>query len=134
MAGSMLEWFRELLAPLGRVRTRAMFGGHGVYVDDEFIAIVVEDVLYLKVDAQTQARFADAGSRPFTYDAGERGEVAMSYWSAPDEAMDDPEAMLPWARFALAAARRKPAAKRATKATAKPKPKSLKAKAKAKAK
>jgi len=124
MAGSMLDWFRELLAPLGRVRTRAMFGGHGVYVDDEFIAIVVDDVLYLKVDAQTQSRFADAGSQPFVYDAGERGEVAMSYWTAPDEALDDPESMLPWARLALAAARRKPAAKKSI--SPKPKPKSLK--------
>jgi DNA transformation protein len=123
MAGTMLDWFRELLAPLGPVRTRAMFGGHGVYVDDEFIAVVIDDVLYLKVDDETRARFEDAGSRPFTYDAGERGEVAMSYWSAPDDALDDPAAMLPWARLALAAARRKPAAK---KRAAKPKPKSLK--------
>ena len=27
----------ELLAPLGRVRSRRMFGGHGLYVDDLFI-------------------------------------------------------------------------------------------------
>lgn len=129
MAGSMIEWFRELLAPLGRVRTRAMFGGHGVYVEDEFVAIVVDDVLYLKVDDETRAHFEGAGSRPFVYDAGERGEVAMSYWTAPDEALDDPDAMLPWARLALAAARRKPAAKkRAASAVARPKPKSLKAK------
>jgi len=128
MAGAMIEWFRELLAPLGRVRTRAMFGGHGVYVDDEFIAIVVDDVLYLKVDAETQARFEGAGSQPFVYDAGERGEVAMSYWTAPDEALDDPEGMLPWARLALAAARRKPATKkRAASGEAKPKPRALKA-------
>ena len=128
MAGTMLDWFRELLAPLGPVRTRAMFGGHGVYVDDEFIAIVVDDVLYLKVDAETEARFAGAGARPLVYDAGERGEVAMSYWTAPDDALDDPAAMLPWARLALAAARRKPAAKkRAVDPKPKPKPKSLKA-------
>jgi DNA transformation protein and related proteins len=111
-AGTMLGWFRELLAPLGPVRTRAMFGGHGVYVDDEFIAVVIDDVLYLKVDDETRARFEGAGSRPFTYDAGERGEVAMSYWSAPDEALDDPAGMRPWALLALAAARRKPATKK----------------------
>lgn len=124
MAGSMLEWFRELLAPLGPVRARAMFGGHGIYVADEFIAIVVDDVLYLKVDDETRTRFEAAGSRPFTYDAGECGEVAMSYWTAPDEALDDPGAMLPWARLALAAARRKPTAKKRA-AKAAPKPKAL---------
>mgnify|MGYP000287609516 CR=1 FL=1 len=30
----------ELLAPLGRARARRMFGGHGLYVDDLFVAIV----------------------------------------------------------------------------------------------
>ncbi|MFD0740474.1 hypothetical protein ACFQZQ_14410 [Lysobacter koreensis] len=32
----------------------------------------------------------------------------MSYWSAPEAALDSPQAMLPWARLALQAALRKP--------------------------
>ena len=32
----------------------------------------------------------------------------MSYWSAPEEAMDSPDDMRPWARRAIAAALRKP--------------------------
>jgi len=34
----------------------------------------------------------------------------MSYWSVPEAALDSPQAMLPWAQRAHAAALRKPAA------------------------
>ena len=37
-----VEFLRELLEPLGRVVMRRMFGGHGVYIDALFIAIVIE--------------------------------------------------------------------------------------------
>ena len=36
----------DLMAPLGAVRARAMFGGYGVYQRDTFFAIVVDDTLY----------------------------------------------------------------------------------------
>jgi hypothetical protein len=40
-----------------------MFGGHGIYVDDLFVAIVVADTLYLKADAETIPRFEGRGLR-----------------------------------------------------------------------
>jgi DNA transformation protein len=58
----------ELLAPAGVARARRMFGGHGLYVDDLFVAIVVADRLYLKTDASSRPAFADAGCEPFVYD------------------------------------------------------------------
>lgn len=99
------DYVAELLAPLGRVRLKRMFGGAGIYVDEVFIAIVVDDVLYLKVDDENQARFEAAGSSPFVYEAKGR-RVVMSFWRAPDEAMDSPALMHDWARGALAAALR----------------------------
>jgi DNA transformation protein len=102
-----LAWLQELLEPVGRASTRRMFGGHGVYVDGLFVAIVIEGRAYLKVDAQTEAAFAGAGCAPFVYDSGGKA-VPMSYWSVPDSALDSPADMTPWARLAIAAARRKP--------------------------
>ncbi len=32
----------ELLAPAGHVVTKRMFGGHGVYIDGLFMAIILE--------------------------------------------------------------------------------------------
>jgi DNA transformation protein len=93
----------ELLAPLGAVRARAMFGGHGLYVDDLFVALIAFERLYLKVDAMTRPRFEAAGCSPFVYE-GKGTPVTMSYWTAPPEALDSPALMLPWARLALQAA------------------------------
>lgn len=108
-----LDWTLELLAPLGAVRARRMFGGHGLYLDGLFIAILASEVLYLKADAQEQAAFAAAGSRPFSYPRQGGEQAVMAYWRAPDEAMESPEGMAPWARRALASALRAAAAKAA---------------------
>lgn len=102
----MLDHYKELLAPRGAIRSRAMFGGHGIYCDDLFIAIVIDDQLYLKVDGLTQATFAAAGSTPFVY-TGKGKPVKMSYWLVPDEALESARAMRPWADMAIAAAGRK---------------------------
>jgi DNA transformation protein len=108
----------ELLGSIGRTRSRAMFGGHGLYVDDLFIALIAEDRLYLKVDASTEPRFRAAGCQQWVYTGGAR-PMPMGYWSAPDEAMDAPALMAPWARLASQAAMNALAAKssKASKAT-----------------
>ena len=100
----------ELLAPLGSSRARRMFGGHGLYVDDIFIAIVIGERLYLKTDAQTRPLFEAAGREPFVYDSAGK-QVSIAYFSAPDDAMESPPLMQPWARHALSAALRARAAK-----------------------
>lgn len=103
-----LEWLRELLEPMGRVALRRMFGGHGVYIDGLFVAIVVEGRPYFKVDDLTRDLFTAAGCAPFVYDSGGK-VVPMSYWSVPESALDSAEDMQPWARRAIEAALRKPA-------------------------
>ena len=112
----------ELLQPLGAARARRMFGGHGLYVDDLFIALIAYDRIYLKADAQTRAAFEAAGCQPFVYTKSGGQSTTMGYWSAPAEAMESPAQMQPWARLAMAAALRAraskaPAAPRARRAT-----------------
>ncbi len=53
----------ELLASAGAVRSKRMFGGYGLYVDDIFVAIIVQDTLYLKTDDESRHRFEAAGGR-----------------------------------------------------------------------
>lgn len=112
----------ELLAALGQPRARRMFGGHGFYVDDHFIALLADDTLYLKTDDRNRARFEAAGCRPFAFTTPDGKRSVMSYWSAPEDAMESPAQMLPWARLAMASALRaaalkRPAAARKTRAT-----------------
>ena len=101
----LLDHCIELLASVGRPRARRMFGGQGLYVDELFIALIAGDRLYLKGDEETAARFQAAGSEPFEFDMKDR-RVTTSYWSAPEEAMDSPEGMRPWAKLAIDAALR----------------------------
>jgi DNA transformation protein len=104
----------ELLQPLGSVRSRRMFGGHGLYVDDLFIALIAFDRLFLKVDDLTRANFEAAGCEPFVYD-GAGKQVTVGYFTVPADAMESPALMLFWGRLAMEAALRARAAKPATK-------------------
>ena len=96
----LVEHCRELLAPLGAVRVKRMFGGHGFYVDELFIALIAFGRLYLKADASTRARFEAAGCEPFVYDGkGQTGDDALLHRA--EDAMESPALMQPWARLAL---------------------------------
>lgn len=111
MAGDdYVAFLCELMASVGRVTARRMFGGHGLYHEGRMIALVADGRLYLKVDATTRPAFEAAGSSPFVYE-GKAKPVAMSYWLAPDDALDDPALMAPWARRAVDAAMRSAAGK-----------------------
>lgn len=105
-----VEHCLELLAALGAVRAKRMFGGWGLYVDGLFLALIAYERLYLKADADTRAAFEAAGCEPFVYSAATK-TVSLGYWTAPAEALDAPALMLPWARLALQAALRARAAK-----------------------
>ena len=96
----------ELISPLGPVRTRSMFGGQGVYLDGLFMAIIDDGQLFLKADDVTRERFIAAGCAPFTYSTKDGERMAMSYFRPPEEALESPPLMLPWARLALEAALR----------------------------
>ena len=111
MDAELLNHCTELLAPLGAVRTRRMFGGHGIYVDDLFMALIAFDQLYLKADAETRPCFEAAGCEPFRYDKQGGESVSLGYFRPPEEAMESPALMQPWARLALGAALRARAAK-----------------------
>jgi DNA transformation protein len=109
----IVAWAQELFAPLGPIRTKSMFGGWGFYCEDLFFALIADDTLYLKADDQeSQGRFAAAGSSPFRYTHGDGRITTMGYWSAPEEAMDSPMTMQPWAKLALTCALRAGAKKR----------------------
>jgi DNA transformation protein and related proteins len=114
----------DLLSPLGAVRSRAMFGGQGLYVDGLFCALIANGELFLKADDATRPQFIAAGCTPFSYKTKEGESMTMSYLRPPEEAMESPPLMLPWARLALEAALRAANAKtqtKAKKASAKPK-------------
>lgn len=118
MGREYLDYLHDLFSAFAPVTTRAMFGGHGVYRDGVILAIVIDELLYLKVDDQTRAAFEAEGCTPFVYEAKGRS-VPMSYWTVLDEALDSPQEFRPWAQRAWEAALRKPKAKPKKKAAKK---------------
>ena len=103
----------ELLASVGPCVSKRMFGGWGISVDGLTLAIIADlgagDKLWLKADEETSAQWVSAGCARFTYAVTKNGvthNMGMNYYSAPEEAMDSPDAMRPWARLALDCAMR----------------------------
>jgi len=113
------ERLNALFEPFGPVSVRRMFGGAGIYSDDLCFGIESDGEVYIKVDADTQAAFEAAGSRPFVYMILGKPK-SMAFWLLVAEAHDDPDALRRYAALGLDAARRAAAAK-AKRGEAKPK-------------
>jgi DNA transformation protein and related proteins len=116
-----IAFLTDQLTSLGRVTTRRMFSGAGVYCEGVIFALILRDVVYFKVDDGNRAAYEAEGSTPFSYEAKGRQVEIGSYWRVPERLFDDPDDMLEWGRAALAAGRRaavrgKPKRKQAAKA------------------
>ena len=98
----------EMLAPLGPVTARRMFGGAGLYLDDTIFGLITSgDVLYFKVDDGNRGDFEAASMGPFV--PFEDGRMQMPYWEVPADVLEDADALCAWARKAWKAGRRSPA-------------------------
>jgi len=105
-----VEYVHEVLAPLGPIRSRKMFGGYGIYHQDLMFGLVADDELYFKVDAESKPLFLEHDLGPFEYNKD--GKIMpMSYHRAPEEIYDDPEQAQIWAEIGFAAALRANAVK-----------------------
>jgi DNA transformation protein len=104
------QFVAEQMALFGPTTTKAMFSGFSIYHDDLVFAIIVDDKLYFKVDADTVVEFKRLGLLPFTYLS--RGkEIAMRYYEAPAEVFEDPQEMAFWSKKAYQSALRAKKAK-----------------------
>ncbi len=105
LKSEFVEYLLELLEPFGHVKAKAMFGGFGIYRHDLMFGLVADDTLYLKVDEKSRPEFESKGLSPFVYKMKGK-EFSMSYYKAPDEALEDSAEMAQWAHKAYDAALR----------------------------
>ena len=94
------EFLKDILSGLGPVSIRKMFGGGGVYFDGVMFGLIADDTLYLKADADFARAFEAEGEGPFVYETEGRKPIAMSYWRVPGRLLDEPDALVQWARQA----------------------------------
>jgi DNA transformation protein len=96
----------EMFAALGPITIRRMFGGKGIYHMGRIVAVEIRGEMRLKADDVSAPEFEAAGATRWAYEGRTGKAVNMPYWSVPEDAFDDPDAMARWVRLAYAAALR----------------------------
>jgi DNA transformation protein len=86
----------ELMQSIGPVRSKRMFGAHGIFLEGLMFGFIMDSVLYLKADKETENELKARGCEAFTYNKKGK-EFKMSFYQAPEEALDDGEEMNTWA-------------------------------------
>ena len=93
----------EKVEPIGDIKSRAMFGGYGIFHRSLMFALIADDILYFKVDQSNRSDYEKAGSNKFPH--------GISYWEVPPEVFEDNNSILEWSQksinIALSAASKK---------------------------
>ncbi len=92
------EYVLEQLQDLDRIHCRAMFGGHGLYLDDRFFGIIHDGTLYLRTNARTRPRFEAAGMPVFRPNSR---QCLKNYYAVPGEVLEDPCQLIEWTLDAI---------------------------------
>lgn len=94
---SFKDFVLDQLSALDGLRSRAMFGGHGIYAGEAFFAIVWQGRLYFKTSAGTRAAYVERGMTPFRPSAR---QSLTSYYEVPLDIIEDAAQLAVWARKA----------------------------------
>lgn len=120
MSDGLIEWVAEAMAPAS-ITSRRMMGGWTLYADGQVFAIIGDDLLWFKADAESDAEWDAAGCPRITMTMKDGRVASMNYRRAPDDCYDDAEALRRWATLGLEAGLRAPA-KRAKAPRSRPAP------------
>ena len=95
---SFLDFVLEQLADAKPLKVRAMFGGHGLYMNQSFFGIVHKGSLYFRTDEASRPAYIGKGSRPFN---PKGAKELHRYYEVPAEVLEDAVLLLEWARRAV---------------------------------
>lgn len=110
----LLDWVAEAMAPVGSVTHRKMMGGATLYCDGTIFAIIADDALWFKADAESDAEWDALGCPRFQMQMADR-LASMNYRRPPEEVYDDPDELRRLGELGLAAGMRKPRKAKAAK-------------------
>jgi DNA transformation protein len=107
MSNSFHTFVVDQLRELGRIESRAMFGGHGLYHERVFFGILYKGRLYFKTDSTGRSDYIEREMKAF---CPNRKMTLKNYYEVPPEIVEDPDQLVAWAVRAIRAqspARRK---------------------------
>jgi len=99
---SFKDFVLDQLEGLEGVSARAMFGGHGLYLGEEFFGMTWKGRLWLRTDDRSRGEYEALGSEPIPFGNDPAGNV---YWSVPEDVLEDARRLREWARAAAATPR-----------------------------
>ena len=87
-----LDNVMTLLAPLGSISVKSMFGGFGLFHEGAMFALISGNGLFFKVDESNRTLYEKAGSKKYG---------PMPYYLVPKEIFQDVTKLLDWARQSI---------------------------------
>lgn len=87
----------------GKIKSRSMFGGFGVFCDDAMFALVVNNSLHLRAGKESEIEFKNIGMTPYTY-TKRNFPVNTKYYVIPDLWWEEPNLLMTYAKKALSIA------------------------------
>ncbi|GAB2664765.1 TfoX/Sxy family DNA transformation protein [Vibrio panuliri] len=106
----------RLFEPLGRIKSRSMFGGFGIFADETMFALVVNNKLHIRADSILAKQFKQQGFEPYVYH--KRGfPVVTKYFALSEDLYSNSTKTLEIAREAHAQAQVEKSAQAETKPT-----------------
>jgi DNA transformation protein len=99
----LASYVAEQLAFLGRISSRGIFGGVGIFLEERLLGIVMEDKLYLHTDKSNLDDYASRGMPQFK-PYPNAFDLTTDHHQVPPEIVQDPEQLRAWSQRALTAA------------------------------
>jgi DNA transformation protein len=90
-----LDNVMKLLAPLGSVSVKSMFGGTGIFHEGSMFALIIGTGLFFKVNDSNRSNYEQAGSNK---------HGRMPYYQVPTDVFQDETKLLNWARESISIA------------------------------
>lgn len=94
---SLRDQIVDALAHTG-VRSRAMFGGYGLYLGDKFFGLINDGHVFFRTDEFSRPEYVSRGMPPFQPNNRPVGPKTVARnFQVPDEVLADAELLVEWA-------------------------------------
>lgn len=100
---SLADYVTAQLAFLGRISSRSIFGGAGIFIDERLLGIVIRDALYLHTAANNLDDYVSRGMEQFK-PYPNAFDLTTDHHQVPPEVVQDAEQLKIWGQRALEAA------------------------------
>ncbi len=94
---SFKDFVLDQLSQVQDLRSRAMFGGHGLYAGAHFFGILHQARLYFRTNATTRPAYEQRGMKPFSPSARQ----TMNYHEVPADVIEYAAELVTWAQQAI---------------------------------